>query len=172
MAKVRHLGLFPWCFDPALAYFKGEELRTIAVPIWWQVKKWQATVAITYPRGDNPPETISETFELDVTALPYTSVASEIDLVCLEQDHGWSVSPSQPFEHSIAFSIGPLFDVTLETDGETDTISTFALPEGVVAGSVELFFSSITKTLPMYGTGAQGQTAQVTLTATDYWPYA
>lgn len=79
MASVRHLGLFPWCVNQETSFFKGDDLKTKAVPIWWRVKKWQISSVLVRQANTSPPstETITGDDVLDVTSLTINPLSAE-----------------------------------------------------------------------------------------------
>ena len=194
MASVRHLGLFPWCVDPATTYFKtADAVSKFAVPMWWQVKEWTLESTAQVRANTEPPEidTYSATQIFRITDLPISSgttatFAKETDLVLagkaalpldgLGPEYNWRFYPTIGFVNICQLVIGPDFLFEAYTD---DTVGVATNATGPTLGAIECRFSRISLTAPLkqmpYPEG--GSLYEIvslasTLTATEYWPYA
>lgn len=123
MATVKHLGLFPFCFDPDQSYFKTKkDLLNIAVPMWWRVKRWTLQHTRVILSGDEI-TTHNYTDILDVTNTLYAvenniAIETELDFVCLDRgwgevgNHLWRVSGGAD---SVIW-LGPNFYILIDDD--------------------------------------------------------
>jgi hypothetical protein len=145
MATVRHLGLFPWCFDPQEGYFKEADLIEKAVPMWWRVKKWKYEIALTIRTNSSPIyqdvyilnsfADVEEQIPQDIfgTGFGNFGIKNELDLVCVDRfgfnvpgEHAWKLeseaiapgglTPSITGFGDSYFSIGPRFTIFIDQD--------------------------------------------------------
>ena len=196
MAIVTHLGLFPWCFDPATSYFGREGLLQYAVPMWWRVKEWTLDATADILANSDPPstETYSGTFVFRITDYPlrFLSTATfqtEMDLVIagkagtglgvLGPVYDWSFDallgdPAVEFTSELTLDIGPNFFFRAFS-GDTTPVDTNG--GGAQVGSITSNFCGLSFTAPIKRVPALGDSLYVftsleaTLTATEYWPY-
>lgn len=185
MAKVRHLGLFPWCFNPTTAFFRGDTLRTSAVAMFWRVKKWGLDYTLEIRTNVEPPFVTfeSETQYLDVTEQDAIAgnvgIIDELGLVCADKDHFWGLGTlAVPLVDSY-LKAGPFFDLFFDRD---DMVGAGVSGTGPIIGSVEVkiagvgdgsFSIPIRAQFPEYlGSLYDLLSVEATLTAEDYWPYA
>jgi len=169
MASVRHLGLFPWCFDPATSTFNSAELLEYAVPMWWRVKEWALQSTVTILTNSDPPGslTYNSTNILRITDLPINiatenTFQKETDLVCagvlplsfLRRPNDWEfgsieiLSPIDPGWFNNGYlRIGTSFDFALPTGSDTTGVAVanghFATESGYngpTLGSIEAVF--------------------------------
>lgn len=197
MASVRHLGLFPWCVNQETSYFKGDDLRTKAVPIWWRVKKWLLSVEAEYLVYTQT-VSFSDTDIFDVSELPILSFVpektfgTEADLVCanvLQSNEPFPVfnvetnliemvtSVRLPADHVFGTDAGPMVDSFVKIGphfecffyaDEGFTITTQAVAPAV--GSINVSAQATNFTAPLYS-GDDVQYFNAALTATEFWPY-
>jgi hypothetical protein len=192
MASVRHLGLFPWCFDPATSFFSKEDLLKYAVPMWWRVKEWTLDAAADILANSDPPstETYSDSFVFKITDIPIrflstSTFQTEKDLVIagkagtgfgtLGPVYNWLFfAYLGDFNLELDLTIGPDFRFgafagdtrSASSDGEFDQI-----------GLITSNFCGVSFSTPLKYNGPFSETLYVitslnaTLTATEYWPY-
>ena len=192
MASVRHLGLFPWCVDPTTSYFKGEQLRQYAVPMWWRVKEWtlDSTADILFNTDPPATNTYSGSFVFRITDIPlrFLSTATfqtEKDLVVagkagtgygtLGPVYNWSFfAYLGDFNLEISLEIGPDFGFGAFA-GDTPPVSTSGEFEEV--GSITSNFCGLSFSAPIKHNFPFGESLyrivglDATLTATEYWTY-
>ena len=196
MATVRHLGLFPWCFDPEQAYFKGIDLLKKAVPLWWRVKTWRLEVEFVQQANTTPPQstTFNITNDFNVTDLPKNILTTETfqkekDLICAgviydeeaskqyrtPADHTWVIDAPGIFVDSFV-RIGPSFDCYFDQDdmlgarpaGTGDKVGELLVQVLKLEFTVDLFRESpLTPPPELF----QIVSLNGTLKATEYWPY-
>jgi|LakMenEpi03Aug12_release.lakeMendotaPanAssembly.Ray.scaffolds.fasta_scaffold157588_2 hypothetical protein len=194
MATVRHLGLFPWCFNPDTTYFKtADAIRKFAVPMWWQVKEWTLESTAQVQANTEPPkiDTYAATQVFRITDLPISSAttstfAKETDLILAGKagfstngvgpEYNWRFGPIIEFVNICELVIGPDFLFEAYTD---DTVGVATNATGPTLGAIECAFSGISFSAPLkqmpYPEGGplyEIVSLQSTLTATEYWPYA
>jgi len=199
MATVRHLGLFPWCFNPATTYFKtADAIRKFAVPMWWQVKEWKLEATASVLANSDPPstETYSDTFvfritDLTISFFPVTDkFQTETDLVVagkagsgyggLGPAYDWSFdallgNPEEDIALELSLTIGPNFGFSAFA-GDTPPVTTNG--DGAQVGSITSNFSGLSfsapikRVLPFVESLYVITSLECTLTATKYWPYA
>ena len=199
MASVRHLGLFPWCFNPAATYFKtADAIRKFAVPMWWRVKEWtlESEFVIYYFNPEIPINTVTDTNVFSITDIAISPsnaslVQKETDLVCAgvayDQESGiqyrttydWTF-PFQIGNNSLgegfnecALILGPNFFFEVDAD---DTRGVTIEGDGAILGNLNLGFCGLSFSAPLrqpylYESLAMVQSCSCTLTATEYWPY-
>ena len=199
MAAVRHLGLFPWCVDPASTFFGTEDaIREKAVPMWWRVKEWTLEATWSVLANSDPPstETYSDTLVFRITDLtinffPTTDkFQTETDLVVagklgvpflsgLGSPYDWSFhallgNPEVEIALETSLTIGPLFELSLFA---SDTPRVTTNGDGAQVGSITsnfcgLSFSApIKRVLPFVESLYVITSFECTLTATKYWEY-
>jgi hypothetical protein len=192
MASIRHLGLFPWCFDPATSFFSKADLLKYAVPMWWRVKEWTLDATADILANSDPPatDTYSGTFVFRITDYPLTVLSTatfqtEKDLVIAGKAgtsfgtfgpaYDWSFDALLgDFAVELTLTIGPNFEFRAFS-GDTPPIATNG--DGAQVGSITsnfcgLSFSApIKRILPFYDSLYVFENFKSTLTATEYWPY-
>ena len=192
MASVRHLGLFPWCFDPATSFFSKADLLKYAVPMWWRVKEWTLDITAAILANSDPPVTTeySDTKVFKITDYPLISGSTatfqtETDLV-IAGKAGTSFGTSGavydwlfPLSSTVipltgAIKIGPNFYYE-QGEGDTPFVSTSGQFEEV--GSITSNFCGLSFSAPIKHDNPFNESLyrivslQSTLTATAYWPY-
>ena len=192
MASVRHLGLFPWCFDPATAFFSREDLLQYAVPMWWRVKEWTLDATADILGNSDPPqtETYSDSFVFKITDIPLrflstSTFQTEKDLVIagkagtaygtLGPEYNWSFFDFLgDVNLEIDLTIGPDFRFGAFAG---DTRSASSDGEFAQIGSITSNFCGVSFSAPLKYNGPFSESLYVitslnaTLTATEYWPY-
>jgi hypothetical protein len=192
MASVRHLGLFPWCFDPTTSFFSKEDLLKYAVPMWWRVKEWTLDATADVLANSDPPstETYSDSFVFRITDYPLragsaSTFQTEKDLVIagkagtslgtLGPAYDWSFDALLgDFALELTLTIGPNFEFRAFS-GDTPPVATNG--GGAQVGSITsnfcgLSFSApIKRVLPFVDSLYVITSLDATLTATEYWPY-
>jgi hypothetical protein len=172
MASVRHLGLFPWCFDLATSTFNSDELLEYAVPMWWRVKEWTLESTVTILTNSDPPgsTTYSSTNMLKITDLPINiatenTFEKETDLVCagvlplsfLRRPNDWQFNSVDVLSTGDAgwfnygqLRIGTSFDFALPTGSDTTGVAVadghFAIEsgyDGPTLGLIECVFCGL-----------------------------
>jgi hypothetical protein len=199
MASVRHLGLFPWCFDRATSSFNSDEFLEYAVPMWWRVKEWTLESTVTILTNSDPPgsATFNSTNTFRITDLPINIVTAntfqkETDLVCagviplsfLRLPNDWEFNLNIAGQDGF-LQIGTSFDFALPSAQDTAGVAVaggnFATEggyNGATVGSIECVFCglSFSKAMKRQIPNEDGSLAEFTscnfvLTATEYWPY-
>lgn len=192
MATVRHLGLFPWCFDPATSFFSKADLLKYAVPMWWRVKEWTLAITVEILANSDPPETTaySDTKVFKITDYPlrFGSTATfqtEKDLVLAGKAgtsfgsagpvYDWSFTVSSTvIPLTGAIRIGPNFYYQ-QGEGDTPSVSTSGQFEEI--GSITCNFCGLSFSAPIKHDNPFNQSLyrivslQSTLTASECWPY-
>ena len=199
MASVRHLGLFPWCVDPATSYFSREDLLQYAVPMWWRVKQWtlQSEFGIFYYNPEIPTNTITATNTFNINSIPISTTnpgefTTEKDLVCAgvnyDQQSGVSVSTTYDWVFNFVIgdpatlgqglnecvlTLGPKF--LFEVSGD-DTRTVTMVGGGATLGSLNVEFCGLSFSVSLRQPTTEPSLAMVsscacTLSASAYWPY-
>lgn len=192
MAIVTHLGLFPWCFDPATSYFSREGLLQYAVPMWWRVKEWTLDATADVLARTDPPstETYSGTFVFRVTDYPlrFGSTATfqtEMDLVVAGKA-GTGLGTLGPVYDFVFFALLGDFALELTLDigpnflfrafsGDTPPVDTNG--GGAQVGSITSNFCGLSFSAPIKRQPFDPESlysfvsVEATLTATEYWTY-
>jgi len=182
MASVRHLGLFPWCVNEEISYFKGTDIAEYAVPMWWRVKRWSLETTYTIFAGfADPPvsETYSSSNGLDIARV----YQSETDLITEGSLPGTRIKiPSdftfafvlQGFLLDAALVLGPNFAFSADAQ-DMEGISTSG--QYGQRGSLSVsycgleFIAPLKLDAPDFETLYDLTNMDATLTATEYWPY-
>jgi hypothetical protein len=196
MASVRHLGLFPWCFDPEQTYFKGIDLHNKAVPLWWRVKQWRLEVELVRKANTAPPQNttfnISNDFnvtDLAKNILTTDTFQNEKDLVCagvvydaeageqyrLPADHLWGIDAPGIFIDSFV-RIGPNFDCYFDQD---DMLGARPAGTGDKVGELSVQMQGVEFTVALFRESPQTSPPALyeivslngTLQGNEYWPY-
>lgn len=197
MATVRHLGLFPWCFDPSTSYFSKKNLLKYAVPMWWRVKEWTLESEFEiYFLNETPNRTTTGTNTLSITDVAIspsnpTLVQKETDLVCagVVYDQESKTQFTTAYDWSFAFQIGEnslgdgFNECTLtlgpnfffEVTGD-DTRGATIVGDGDILGSLDVEFCGLSLSVPLrqpwpYDSLANVSSCACTLSASEYWPY-
>jgi hypothetical protein len=197
MAAVRHLGLFPWCVDPALTFFGTEDaIREKAVPMWWRVKEWKLEATASVLANSDPPstETYSDSFVFKITDIPLrllstSTFQTETDLVVagkagsglggLGPAYDWSFDallgdPEENIVLELSLTIGPNFEFSA-FGADTRSVSSNGKFEEI--GSITSNFCGVSFSAPLKYNFAYHESLYVitsfesTLTATEYWEY-
>lgn len=186
MSSISHIGLFPWCVDEETSYFKDNDLKDKAVPIWWKVKKWnlQANgVFLIFGDSENP-FSGSDTFEvtdLTLNEISTDKFETEKDLVRagviydpeakrqyrLSRDHLFLTNLNESVIDSFV-KIGPNFEAFFDQDG--------ALPFSTIeaeyeCGSIDVTTNSLSFSVPIFSSQF-GASMNATLSAIEYWEYS
>ena len=169
MATVRHLGLFPWCVNSETSFFKGEELKTVAVPMWWRVKRWDFSLSI--PTLGSMDEILDVSNQTGTVAPP--NYQTEADLVCGSFDHVFTLGQLIPFYSAPHINIGPRFELEIDTGGETNPLSSTFYVGFSEMGTVQIIIggANINTTRAMYSNDVGGYSAFAVFQAVEYWPY-
>ena len=146
MATVRHLGLFPWCVDPASTFFETEAaIIEKAVPMWWRVKKWQFSCVVYLVDRDGNSSSFVFDRQLDVTEqvsefyeLPTNQqIKNEKSLVCYQNyNFEWEIvsdyeNPSDAVA-TIAVGINPSISMRFN-----DGLPIYSKPYGYTPSPLE-----------------------------------
>jgi hypothetical protein len=170
MASVRHLGLFPWCFDRATSSFNSDEFLEYAVPMWWRVKEWTLESTVTILTNSDPPgsATFNSTNTFRITDLPINIATAntfqkETDLVCagvipasfLRLPNDWEFTLNIAAQDGF-LQIGTSFDFALPSAQDTAGVAVagghFATDpqlnggtnyDGATVGSIESVFCGL-----------------------------
>jgi hypothetical protein len=196
MASVRHLGLFPWCVDPATSHFIEEDLLKYAVPMWWRVKEWTLNSTADVLANTEPPltDTYSDSFLFKITDIPLRFLGTdtfqkEKDLVIagkaetgfgtLGPAYDWSFDallgdPEEDIALELTLTIGPAFEFRAFS-GDTPPVATNGggSQVGIITSNFcgLSFFAPIKRVLPFDESLYVITSLNATLTATAYWPY-
>lgn len=199
MAAVRHLGLFPWCVDQDTSFFKGQDLKSKAVPIWWRVKKWDFAVSGEYLVFGLDSDSFSDTDVFDVTELTIRdgheeTFAKEQDLIRAgvffsseafpvfnqaTQQFDYVNTVRLPRDHVFATDAGPMVDSFVKIGPHFECLffgdDLFSVStsggEGVgPVGSFSVSMNELTFVVPLYANEDVTE-FNSSITATEYWPY-
>ncbi|NBW13477.1 MAG: hypothetical protein EBR82_36275 [Caulobacteraceae bacterium] len=196
MANVRHLGLFPWCLNADEQFFKGSDISSKAVPMWWRVKKWK--LESEYTAKSNLQETnYAEIKFFDITTLTkqivvddeiqiVTLYSAETDLVCggviydEESKQSYRVGADHLFPFSMPLlntdtyvKLGPKFDFQVLGD---DINGATVAGDGQILGNLALNYCGLSFSIPLKLLGNFGGLSELTsinctLEAVEYWRY-
>jgi hypothetical protein len=182
MASVRHLGLFPWCVNEEISYFKGTDIAEYAVPMWWRVKRWSLETTYTIFAGFADPP-VSETYSSsNIFNIP-SVYQSETDLITAGSLPGTTIKIPSDFTFGFvlqgflldgALVLGPNFAFSADAQ-DMEGISTSG--QYGQRGSLSVsycgleFIAPLKLDAPDFETLYDLTNMDATLTATEYWPY-
>ena len=181
MASVRHLGLFPWCVNEEISYFKGTDIAEYAVPMWWRVKRWSLETTYTIFADADPP--VSETYSSsNIFNIP-SVYQREIDLITAGSLPGTTIKIPSDFTFGFVIQgflldgglvLGPNFAFSADAQ-DMEGISTSG--QYGQRGSLSVsycgleFIAPLKLDAPDFETLYDLTNMDATLTATEYWPY-
>jgi len=181
MASVRHLGLFPWCVNEEISYFKGTDIAEYAVPMWWRVKRWSLETTYTIFANADPP--VSETYSSsNIFNIP-SVYQSETDLITAGSLPGTTIKIPSDFTFGFVIPgflldgglvLGPNFAFSADAQ-DMEGISTSG--QYGQRGSLSVsycgleFIAPLKLDAPDFETLYDLTNMDATLTATEYWPY-
>ena len=182
MASVRHLGLFPWCVNEEISYFKGTDIAEYAVPMWWRVKRWSLETTYTIFAGFADPP-VSETYSSsNIFNIP-SVYQSETDLITAGSLPGTTIKIPSDFTFGFVIQgflldgglvLGPNFAFSADAQ-DMEGISTSG--QYGQRGSLSVsycgleFIAPLKLDAPDFETLYDLTNMDATLTATEYWPY-
>lgn len=182
MASVRHLGLFPWCVNEEISYFKGTDIAEYAVPMWWRVKRWSLETTYTIFAGFADPP-VSETYSSsNVLNIP-SVYQSETDLITAGSLPSTTIKIPSDFTFAFVLQgflldaglvLGPNFAFSADAQ-DMEGISTSG--QYGQRGSLSVsycgleFIAPLKLDAPDFETLYDLTNMDATLTATEYWPY-